>query len=256
MGLDETRIMKSSLFIVLTLALSLAAVDARAQAASHDGGWLSVNAGIQGAPKTFTGATTFRTNVEDGTISTDYRFTTATLFDVGGGVRIWRNLGVGVSVSYFTQKDEIEVTTRVPHPFFFNQHRTVIGQQAGVERREIGAHVHVQWTIPAGDHLRIGVFGGPSFITARQGIVDTVHITETYPYDAATFVSADTTAQSRNAVGFNAGVDASYLFNGRIGVGGVARFSRARASFDLADGGTVTADLGGAQVAAGLRVRF
>jgi hypothetical protein len=83
-----------------------------------------------------------------------------------------------------------------------------------------------------------------------------VNITETYPYDTATFASADTAGQSRNAVGFNAGVDASYLFTQRIGVGAVARFTRARATFDLADGGTVKADLGGAQVAGGLRVRF
>ena len=179
-----------------------------------------MNAGIQGAPKTFTGETTFQTNVETGTVSTSYPFKSATLFDLGGGVRIWRNLGIGVSVSYFTQEDDLDVTTKVPHPFFFNQLRTVTGQQSGVERREIGAHIQAVWMIPAGNHLQIGVFGGPSVIAVRQGIVTTVNITETYPYDTATFASADTAAQSKNAVGFNAGVDASYLFNQRIGVGG------------------------------------
>jgi hypothetical protein len=249
--------MKSSLLIVLALIIaSLAAVDVGAQTAWQDSGWLSVNVGIQGKPATFTGDTTFRTNVETGTVSTNYPFKTATLFDVGGGVRIWRNLGVGVSVSYFTQKDDLEVTTKVPHPFFFNQLRTVTGQQSGVERREIGAHIQAMWMIPAGTHLQIGVFGGPSFIMVRQGIVTIVHVTEAYPYDSATFASADAPAQSRNAVGFNAGVDASYLFNQHIGVGGGARFTRARTTFDLVDGGTVAADLGGAQLAAGLRVRF
>ena len=63
-----------------------------------------MNAGIQGAPAAFTGETTFRTNVETGTVSTDYPFKRATLFDVGGGVRIWRNLGIGVSVSYLTRR--------------------------------------------------------------------------------------------------------------------------------------------------------
>ena len=132
--------MKSLLFTVLTLfVVSFVALDVSAQTAWHDSGWLSVNVGSQGAPPSFTAATTFRTNVEDGTVSTNYPFTSVTLFDAGGGVRIWRNLGVGLSFSYFTQKDDLEVTTRVPHPFFFNQLRTVTGLQAGVERREIGA---------------------------------------------------------------------------------------------------------------------
>jgi hypothetical protein len=249
--------MKSPRLIVLTLiAASLAAADVRAQAAWQDGGWLAVSVGSQGAPAGFTGATTFRTNVETGTVSTNYPFTTARLFDVGAGVRIWRNLGIGLGVSYWTQNDEIEVTTNVPHPFFFNQLRTVTGQQAGVQRREIGTHVQAVWMIPATSHLQIGVFGGPSFIAVKQGIVTTVNVTETYPYDSATFASADAPVQSRRAGGFHAGVDGSYLFNRRIGVGGVARFTRAQTTFALADGSTVTADLGGAQLAAGLRVRF
>jgi hypothetical protein len=249
--------MKSSRLIVLTLiAASLAAADARAQSAWNDNGWLSVNVGSQGKPATFTGDTTFQTNVETGTVSTNYPFKSATMFDVGGGVRLWRNLGVGLDVSHFSQKDDLDVTTKVPHPFFFNQLRTVTGQQPGVERQETGVHIQAVWMIPATTHLQIGVFGGPSFIKVEQGIVTSVHVTEAYPFDSATFASADIAAQSRNAAGFNAGVDGSYLFNRRIGVGGVARFTRARATFDLADGGTVTADVGGAQLAAGLRVRF
>ena len=249
--------MKSSLIVLLTFAgAALAATDVRAQTAWRDNGWLSVNVGSQGAPATFTGATTFQTNLETGTVSTDYPIAAARLFDVGGGARLWRNLGVGVSVSYTTQNDDLEVTTTVPHPFFFNQLRTVTGQQPGVVRQETGAHVQAVWMIPATTHLQIGVFGGPSVIMVKQGIVRMVNVTETYPYDSATFASADTPAQSRNAVGFNAGVDGSYLFNERIGVGAVARFTRARTTFALADGSTVRADLGGAQLAAGLRVRF
>ena len=244
------------LTVVTIFTVSLSAADARAQAAWRDSGWLSVNVGFQAAPAAFTADTTFIANVETGTFSTDYRFKSAALVDIGGGARIWRNLGVGVSVSYFTNKDDVDVTTRVPHPFFFNQLRTVTGQLSGVERREIGVHIQAMWMIPAGTHLQIGVLGGPSVIMVRQGLVTAVNITDTYPFDTPTFRSADSAAQSRHAVGFHAGIDASYLFNQRIGVGGVARFARARATFDLADGGTVKADLGGAQVAGGLRVRF
>lgn len=249
--------MKSSLIIALTLAgAAFTAIDARAQSTGRDSGWLSVNLGSQAAPTTFTGATTNQTNVETGTVTTSYPIRAARVFDVGAGARIWRNLGVGVSLSYTTQDDTLEITTRVPHPFFFNQIRTVTGQQEGVVRQETGVHIQAVWMIPATSHVRIGVFGGPSVILVKQGVVTTVNVTETYPYDTATFASADAPEQSRNAVGFHAGVDGSYMFNERIGVGGVARFTRAHATFTLADGGTVSADLGGAQLAAGLRVRF
>ncbi len=248
--------MKPSVIVALTIGAMLAAVEGRAQTAWTDKGWLSVDFGSQGAPAAFTGATTYQTNLETGTVSTNYPIKSARQFDVGGGARLWRNLGIGVTVSYATQNDDIDVTAKIPHPFFFNQMRTVTGSQSGVLRQETGVHVQALWMIPATSQLQIGVFGGPSFIMVKQGIVTVVNVRETYPYDAVTFVSADTAEQSRNAVGFNAGVDASYLFNKRIGVGGVARFTRARTTFDLADGSTVAADLGGAQFGAGLRVRF
>ena len=161
--------MKSAVIVALTVGTMLCAAEGRAQTAWQDRGWLSVDYGSQGAPTTFAASTVFRTNIESGSVSTNYPVKSASQIDVGGGARVWRNLGVGVSVSYTTQNDNAEVTAKVPHPFFFNQPRTVTGSQS-VLRQETGVHVQALWMIPATSQLQIGVFGGPSFIMVKQGI--------------------------------------------------------------------------------------
>lgn len=247
--------MKSAVIVALTAGTVLCAAEGRAQTGWQDRGWLSIDYASQGAPTTFSTSTVFQTNIESGSVSTNYPIRRAPLFDVGGGARIWRNLGVGVSVSYTTQDDDAEVTAKAPHPFFFNQPRTATGSQS-VLRQETGVHVQALWMIPATLHLQIGVFGGPSFYMAKQGLVTAVNYSESYPFDTATFTNALTEEQSRNAIGFNAGVDVVYLFGSRIGVGAIARFSRAQATFDLVNGGTAPVDIGGVQLGGGLRLRF
>ena len=59
--------------------------------------------------------------------------------------------------------------------------------------------------IPATTHLQIGLFGGPSFIAVEQGIVTTVNVIEAYPYDSATFASADSSVRSRTPSGSMSG---------------------------------------------------
>ena len=61
---------------------------------------------------------------------------------------------------------------------------------------------------------------------------------------------------SKSAVGFNTGIDVAYMFSPSIGVGTIVRFSRAQTQFDGPDGTTLGITVGGAQVGAGLRLRF
>ena len=79
---------------------------------------------------------------------------------------------------------------------------------------------------------------------------------QTYPYDTATFTSATNTEQSESKVGFHAGADVAVYFSDTIGVGWLARFSRATVDFTSPDGGTVSVDAGGFQTGGGLRIRF
>lgn len=79
-----------------------------------------------------------------------------------------------------------------------------------------------------------------------------VTVTQTYPYDTATFASATTVRRSQAKPGFNAGADVAYLFRPHVGFGFGVTFSHARIALDDA----TTVDAGGAHVSGGLRFRF
>ena len=100
--------------------------------------------------------------MEAGGLNVSYPMKGAVEIDIGGGVRVWRNLGIGVAVSLMTQSDTATITGTIPHPFFFNQPRSLSGQSAGLTRKETGVHVFALWMIPVTKAVQVGVFGGPT----------------------------------------------------------------------------------------------
>src|SRR5262245_38216098 len=84
---------------------------------------VSVNGAFQSASNDFSDRFEFERNVETGSTAADYRVGGGLLFDGGGGVRLWKQLGAGVSVSIFNRTDAAATTTRSPHPFFFERLR-------------------------------------------------------------------------------------------------------------------------------------
>ena len=117
-------------------------------------------------------------------------------------------------------------------------------------------HVQAIWVVPVSEGLQVAVFGGPTFFNITQDLVTDVLFTQAYPFDTAAYTGATTGRQSESTVGFNVGADVAYYFSGRIGVGWLARFSRATADLPSHDGGTVAFDTGGFQTGGGLRLRF
>jgi hypothetical protein len=111
--------------------------------------------------------------------------------------------------------------------------------------------------IPVSDKVEFGVSAGPSFWTVKQDFVSGVEITEgPPPFNTVDINSVTLVDESENAVGFNIGVDATYLVTRRLGAGAFIRFAGASVDMPTAGGGTVTLDAGGFQVGGGLRVRF
>ena len=245
--------MKPSLTLLAMLAATLTAVDARGQSARSTGRvYVNASGWYQAAPTSFTGVVTPIVFVERASIDTSYRIRSAAGFDVGGGVRVWRHLGVGLDVSRFTRAGGGSVTAQVPHPFYFNRLRPVTGDAPGLEREETGIHAQVLLMMPIAARWQVVLSGGPSWFTAGQDLVQTVTITESYPYDTATFAGITSAHRTGSRVGFNAGADIAYMFTPRVGVGLTAGFSRARIPLD----DTVTINAGGAHVGGGIRLRF
>ena len=170
---------------------------------------------------------------------------------------IWRNVGVGVGVTRFSHSTPISLTASVPHPFFFNRARSVTGDVGGLKREELAVHIQARAMFTASPKIPVVIFGGPSFFSVKQDIVNDFEITETYPYDSATFNRGVSTTADESKVGFNVGADVGYFFTRQVGVGGSVQWSAT--TIDVAaSGGTGTLEIkaGGLQAGGGLRLRF
>jgi hypothetical protein len=219
-----------------------------------DRGYLAIGGVYQNGAAGFSDEYSYTEYLEPVTVTTDYPAMKGPGFDVGGAVRVWRNLAVGVSVTGATRTGDATVSASIPHPFYFDKGRPV-GGSVGVKRSDYAAHVHAMWIIPAGRRLLIAVGGGPTFFSVTQSLVESFRYTESYPYDSATFSSATVNEPSASAVGFGGTLEIGYYFSKNIGVGGTARYSSATVSFPSHDS-TVKLDAGGFEAGLGLRVRF
>lgn len=176
-------------------------------------------------------------------------------FDVGGAVRLWRDLNVGVAFSRFEAQNRTAVIGgSIPHPFWFERPRTISGESDALRHSERTVHVSAQWTLPRISRLRLSVFGGPSFVAVRRQLVEDVTFTQTYPYNSATYQTAVIRSVSGSRTGFHSGVDASWFFMRQIGVGLIVRYTSAEVDLKSpATGRDVPIDLGGVQVGGGVR---
>ena len=218
--------------------------------------YLSVNGAFQAATNDFSDRFEFEKDLETGSTEADYRVKGGFLFDAGGGVRLWKNVGAGVAFSYFTRKDGATTDTRSPHPFFTSQFRTATGDAADLARTETAVHVQAMYFLDPSGPLRIVLSGGPTFLNVEQELITGVTLTEEYPYDTAEFsgVQKQTSGKSKGA--FNAGADVMWMLGRSVGVGGIVRFTRARVELDAPGNRRVSVDAGGVHVGGGLRVLF
>jgi hypothetical protein len=216
--------------------------------------FISVGGLFQAGANDFDDSATIRTNVENGRFETDYDVGGGVAFDVSGGALVWRNLAVGIGLTRFSKSTLTAVNAQVPHPFFFNQPRSVTGDFSGT-RSELAVHVQARGMFPVNNRFMVTVFGGPSFFSVTQDIVTAFDFTESYPYDTATFSRATGSEQSESKVGMNVGGDVSYFFSRQVGVGVTAQYASATVEMTVPSG-TADVKAGGGQIGGGLRLRF
>jgi len=243
--------------LVLTAIGGLAApAPAAAQEMWTDRGYVTVSGGVRVSPMSFAGITHPTDFVETATVNTTYDVRPAPGVDGGAGVRVWRNLGVGANVSWIAKSSTGSIAAQIPHPFLFNKPRAVSGDAGGLDHQETSVHLQAIWMVPAGPRWSIAIAGGPSWIVVNQSLVSDVTVLSAYPYDTATLSTAVSARQSKGALGFNAGADATLMFGTHAGVGFGLIYSQASVPFTAATGDTVTVSAGGTRVNGGLRVRF
>jgi Outer membrane protein beta-barrel domain len=246
-----TKILRVALFVCVPLALP---VPAAAQASPRF--WIGVNGGYQPTTTEFDDRFSFELYRETATTRVTYPVDAGFLFDVGGGVGLWRGLGAGVAVSRFARDGSVSTSSSLPHPLFLQQNRELTGDADGLRREELGVHVQAQYQLPPIGRLQVTVMGGPSVFQVRQSMVTEVNYTEEYPYDSATFTGVDSRTVETSATGFNVGVDVRWMFTRNVGAGGLVRFTRATADLDAPGNRTISVDTGGTQIGAGVRFAF
>jgi hypothetical protein len=247
---------------VATTFMGLIMLSAPAMAQSHgtatrpNSVLISVSGGVQQAASDVSDHFSFSKNQETETVDVKYPMKPGGLFDVGGSFRVWKNLALGAAFSRANGNGTAEVTASVPHPFFFNQPRTVTGTEDGVQHAENGVHLQVQYLVPVSGSVRIVIGAGPSWLSVEHESVTDITVTESYPFDTAAFGGAVTKTTKASATGYNAGIDVTWMFARSVGLGGLVRYTRADLDLKPATDRTLTIKAGGVQGAAGIRFAF
>jgi|SRR5688572_11152014 len=251
--------------VILAAALIAAAVG---PAAAQERFRISVNAGQQATRTTLSQEQTFDRYFEQGSFTFEPTVPTATIYDVGIAVRMWKALHAGAAMSLFEKTDPGTVSVRVPHPLQFNRPRTTTGDIADVRRREVGQHFMVGWNIStiaaarrrtATRGLDFTLFAGPSIFVTDQLFVSSLMLAlekEVFPFDELAYPGALTQTVRENVMGYNAGVDMTWRFSRNVGVGLLLRYSNGKKSFTPRGAEPVDITVGGLHAGGGLRVLF
>ncbi len=221
----------------------------------EDTGYVHINYAYQVGDRAFTESVSETVYGETATYEANHASSGGGGLDIGGGVRVWRNLAAGVTVTSFSNPSAATVSGTVPNPLFFNRPRTVAADLTGLEYKQLGIHLQAVWVMPLSEQLTVSVGGGPSFFNVDQGLLGSVTVgQETAPYTTVPIGVSSTTA-SESVVGGNAGVDVTYMFTERLGGGAFVRWTGGAVTLPTA-GGVESIGVGGVQSGAGLRIKF
>jgi hypothetical protein len=250
--------------VVLVLACSVfaasASVASAQSAAATDRGYINVGWGVESGSSAMSDTRTSLIYDESATITSAADFTSGSLFDVGVGLRVWKNLTVGAAYHQEQNDTNGALTGSIPSPVFFNRPRTMNVEVPGLDRKESAAHLVIGWMVPIGAKFDVMVFGGPSFFRVTQDSVSDVTISE--PGGSFTTVTAAPliTERAKSVTGYNVGVDGTYIVwsndSIRLGAGGFVRFTQASTEIEMLSGAGVPTDVGGVQFGFGARLRF
>jgi hypothetical protein len=218
---------------------------------------VSLNGGGQSAGPGLSDRFEFATDpIENATVDVRYPAKPIVVVDGGLGIRFWKNLGIGVAISYATGDGSAEIDAQIPHPLQLNQPREVSGEQDAITRTETGVHVQLQYSIPMSSRVMLVLSGGPSRLNVEQELVTGVLYDEAYPFDTATFRSAPTRRSKGSVTGFNAGADLQWMFGRNVGLGGMLRFIRGSVDLTTDKDRRFSVRAGGVQAGGGLRIGF
>lgn len=235
-------------FLSLTLCAALAP-DAVAQMTWTDKAFVNVTGGAQAGSHTLATAAKFDLYDEQGTLNSSQSVKGGGFFDVSGGYKVRKNLAAGIGYSWSGSKKDAALTALVPDPRVYDQFRTVSATAADQKHTENAIHLFAAWMVPVTDKVDVGIQAGPSIFMVKQDIPSALSVSE--PGPTVSQVTSD--GSSKTGVGFNLGLDVTYLMSKRWGIGALARYTGGSVNFKDS---TDNLNVGGFQIGAGVRFRF
>ena len=227
-------------------------------------GYVQIGAGAQSGTHGLTTTSTFNIYDEQASIVGSQAYGGGTLFNVGGGARVWRNLVASLNYSRNSDSIETTVVARVPHPLFTGRFREATQPVNDLKHTEDAYHVTLSWMIPFGDDLTLGVGAGPSFVKVAHEFASTAGVQETDVapnFSTVALQNVTFTRGEKTATTVNVGADLTYNLPFDLGqagrVGATLAFRYAGGTATLTGGGTdLDVKYGGVQFWGGLRVSF
>ena len=159
------------LFLIVCGVFAGTARQASAQGATWaDRGYINVGWGVESGSSAMSDTRTSTIYEETATVTSSSTFTSGSLFDVGVGLRIWRNLTVGVA--YHQEQNDTEGTADridsepgVLQPSAHARPSAV----AGLDRKEKATHLQIGWVMPFGEQVRRDGLRRPVVLPAGAG---------------------------------------------------------------------------------------
>ena len=222
-----------------------------------DTAYVNVNLALQLASREFVETIAPTIYGEKASIVTSHAIDSGmTPLDIGGGVRVWKNLGVGFTYTRLTLTNTASVAADVPHPTQFGRPR-LADVRAPLERIESSIHIQALWMLQVSQRFDVALVGGPSLTRIQQDLVSGIKFAENSPTFATVEISeATVVTRSGNGRGFNAGADMTFFLKPMFGLGATVRYTSGSVTVVGADGLDTSLDMGGLQIGFGARIRL
>ena len=204
----------------------------------------------------------FRAYGEEARFLTRQEFRGGAHVDAGGALRVWRALAVGASYTQMTNAGAAVVNGTVPHPLETGNDRTVPEQALALVHRQRATHAYVAWRVSLRDTFEVDFSAGPTYFNLRQGVVANLIPVETSgPPFPEVGLQVETGEHTRNGVGYNAGVDVTFMVTPAtripwVGIGWFARVTGGSVALPLDAASRRRISVGGFQTGVGLRLLF
>lgn len=228
------------------LAVPYASAQAPSPATSKYFG--SFNLGGQFASRTFNTELAQTVYDETATLKASLPIGNGLVTDFGGGYKVWDNVFVGMTISFFSDTDNLNYTASIPDPLVTDHFKTVTGQLADQGHLEVAYLPAIIYTRALTDKIDFVGGIGPAIIHLSQDTVTSFTVPS-----GTQDVNVTAANDSGTGVGVNVSVGANYNVTPRYAVGAYLRYAGAKVELESSPD---KVDVGGAQFGVGVRVNF